>query len=288
MRKTRKGFTLIELLVVIAIIALLISILVPSLARAREMAKRALCASNVKGIGSAIALYKSAQDERYPFIANTTLTNFDGDYKDASTNDGNPFHLVQGDVTLKAAHKVPPPEHLNLLVNENLVTWKMFRCPSGDAAIADRTDSSGSNKAAFGFKVGTEYYIDYAYQVGTKIIGPNGSNPAMLSDELDGGVAILADRNCKPSDAWSADNSKEFQYSDTTSPNKGEKFSHGQEGINVLYASWSAGWSNRTVKCGWSKNNIFSVDLDKDDKFITTPLFSPPSSKFDSFLLMKK
>ena len=54
---SKRGFTLVELLVVIAIIALLMSILMPALARVREQAKAVLCQSNLRQMGAAFDMY---------------------------------------------------------------------------------------------------------------------------------------------------------------------------------------------------------------------------------------
>lgn len=62
----RRGFTLIELLVVVAIIALLISILLPSLTSAREQARTAKCAANMKQVGIAFGSYLAENRGVYP------------------------------------------------------------------------------------------------------------------------------------------------------------------------------------------------------------------------------
>jgi prepilin-type N-terminal cleavage/methylation domain-containing protein/prepilin-type processing-associated H-X9-DG protein len=78
-----RGFTLVELLVVIGIIAVLISLLLPSLSKAQKAAKSVACMSNLRSLAQAVAIYQAENRQYYPPLsqyANVSFTsnNFKG------------------------------------------------------------------------------------------------------------------------------------------------------------------------------------------------------------------
>jgi len=91
-RTHRTAFTLIELLVVVAIIALLISILLPSLARAREQTKSVKCLANLKSLGQGIMIYVTGERDILPGPLHPAVYRNMG--TEWLTNPENPFRVT--------------------------------------------------------------------------------------------------------------------------------------------------------------------------------------------------
>ena len=112
----RRGFTLIELLVVLTIIALMISLLLPALSRARGLAQRVQCATNLRSIGQAILIYAANNNNQYP--SNSAL---------AKTGFGLPFLAMTNG---QQQNGQAAPAGLGLLYTTQMIdNPTMFYCP---------------------------------------------------------------------------------------------------------------------------------------------------------------
>src|SRR6187402_733969 len=75
-KSSKTGFTLVELLVVIGIIALLISLLLPALGKARKSANTAACLSNQRQLVMAMHMYATAYQGRLPSYGHFTSAGY--------------------------------------------------------------------------------------------------------------------------------------------------------------------------------------------------------------------
>ena len=146
----KRGFTLVELLVVIGIIALLISILLPSLNRAREMSNRIKCSSNLRQIGQAMQLYANENGGDFPRTYYTPSAN-PIDYNVANApgtgyTSSNPFanDVATGRPLVRTNNVCAA---IFLLLRSQKVSPAVFICPSVSANRSPDDFGGGNNTA---------------------------------------------------------------------------------------------------------------------------------------------
>ncbi len=179
MRLRKNGFTLVELLVVIGIIALLISILLPSLSKARKQATAVKCQSNMRQIGQAIVIYANLYNgEIVPSVVWSNTPNAGG-------NDAWGFLLVNDKLLPDPRLKYTAP---NASASDGLGT--VFLCPAvRDYLVGDNagTHVTTAANASDGF--------DQRY--GTVMLVSNTATfPPYFPDDPNNGVPGSAKGSC--------------------------------------------------------------------------------------------
>ena len=191
MKKSR-GFTLIELLVVVSIIALLISILLPSLGKAKELANRAHCAANIRGIVQSLIVYSQFNDTSFPAPLPTAA---DKTYLLAWGTGVSPSadKTLQGTSATNGAYYSPgnPLAALWILNLHRLAQPKLFLCKSDRYAGGPAPVIDGSGNYYNGFSETTGSQVSYA--IADPWSAKNSLAPWWRGKDMDSATALVSD-----------------------------------------------------------------------------------------------
>lgn len=278
----KKGFTLVELLVVIAIIALLMGILMPALAKVRQIAFRMVCGTNLSGIGKAMMLYATDYDDEFPRsggrttkwspkISDWTAPNRFVAYQLANDSSG-------GFGTITSC--------FYLLVKYAEVTPKSFICKSDSGVSEWNPIDEGvvdvDITRFWDFGANPTEHCSYAYHMPFGLYA--------LTTSSDPGLAVAADRN--PWEASPSGEARDFASSGynpnggTEAVKAGNSPSHQGDSQNVLFLDIHVS-QEKTPACGVNDDNIYTFQDGGDVQIGSPPIpnTSQPMARDDSLLV---
>ena len=302
--RNRKGISLLEVLVVIAIIALLLAIFMPALGKVGPIAYRVVCATNLKGLGTAMVVYANDYDDKYPQLGKGPWAKKLGySYEDA---DFKPYEY-EGDCTITSS--------LYLLVREADVSPKSFICPQ---QWSKRVEFEGQNSNNLDIVELWDFGPDPYKHVSFTYHNPYGKFPA--DGNRSAAFAVMSDMSpwMKDGDFINPNQDKNLppqiiDVTDESTYEKGNSFNHAQyeedfmvffkrikrfpcgEGQPVQYADGHVAYEKQS-NVGVDNDSIYTywsaeVNLTEQDKQGgTAPTSRSPEndakSKDDSFLVL--
>ena len=247
----KKGFTLVELLVVIAIIALLMGILMPALARVRQIAFRMVCGTNLSGIGKAMLIYANDYDDEMPRaggrnstwgprIANWSAPTRYAAYGLASDGSGGVANISSC---------------FYLLVKYAEVTPKSFLC-KGDSGVSEfepSDEGAGDIDLVQLWDFGQNPLSHCSYSYNQPYCN------FALTTSSEPGMAVAADPNpWLDEDAEGSRNFGSFQVTGGKEVTKlGNAITHQDEGQNVLFLDSHVDFTSVSF-CGINEDNIYT------------------------------
>jgi len=289
--RRRKGFTLVELLVVIAIIALLMGILMPALARVRQLAFRMTCGTNLAGIGKSMLVYAQDNDDELP---------------KAGTRQAEYGTVVWDAPTAQLAYKTAGGPGVGsisasfyLLVKYAEMTPKSFVCKSDTSTTDwDITTAGGlpgmQLTDAWNFGSKPEEHCSYAFHTP---YAPAGQMTYALTTASAPGLAVAADRNpwlnspmTPNAQTEAATNWPLFKPLGTQDEVRyGNSWQHQQDGQNVMFLDTHIEFA-KTSACSLEEDNIYTQSSsttrgDSYGKTFPTNAALAPINRRDTYML---
>jgi prepilin-type N-terminal cleavage/methylation domain-containing protein/prepilin-type processing-associated H-X9-DG protein len=233
-RTRRSAFTLVELLVVIGIIAVLMSILLPAVSRAREQARRTACLSNLRQVHVALLDYAQANHDqvvigwrRVPGMG--AFKQFNSMVYSASSSMGRPEYVLFGRLYVAGLMKGPEAFYCP---SENDPKFQLNTTDNPWPPGPDGPDASKNVQA--GYAMNSEYFIpdDLSGAVdGVPVTMPRLSR---FKRDVDENGGVRTGRGDRPI------------VSDLLGTESHVRRRH-RDGLNVLYSDGSARWQPRSI-----------------------------------------